>query len=82
MKISDIILIILALISLAMVGGYFFGNSPAFEQTLLVLIITFLFKIQTSTNLNNLETKNLKERFHKLEKSFIHLVKDFKGYMK
>lgn len=75
MKIEDIILGILFIISIVMGIWYLFGDSPTFEQTLLVLIITFLFKIQTDVTFNSITIKNLKT-------SFMHLADDFKKHIK
>ena len=38
MRISDIIIWILFLVSLVVAGWYLFGNSPTFEQAILVFI--------------------------------------------
>jgi len=75
MKIQDIILIILTLVSVATAVWYLFWNSLTFKQTLLILIITFLFI--NATKLSGLNTK-----LNLLEKSFIHLAKDFKEHIK
>ena len=75
MKIVDIILIILAIISVVMAGWYLFGDSPTFEQAILIFILTFL--IANNSKLIKLETK-----FFHLEKSFTYLAKDFKQHIK
>jgi hypothetical protein len=70
MKWQDIVLWILFILSLIMGFWYLFGNSPTFEQTLLVLIITFLFKIQYDVAINSFEAKNLRISFNALAKDF------------
>ncbi|PIO07702.1 hypothetical protein COU59_02915 [Candidatus Pacearchaeota archaeon CG10_big_fil_rev_8_21_14_0_10_34_12] len=68
MKIQDIIIIILTVISIAVVIWYFFGNSPTFEQTILILILTL--SITTIIKINVLEAR------------FKFLVRDFKQHIK
>ena len=74
MKLQDIILIILTLIAIITAIWYLFGNSPTFEQAILVLILGLL--ITNVTKINVLES-----RFNLLEKSFCALAKDFKQYI-
>ena len=74
MKIQDIILIILTLIAVGTAIWYLIGNSPTFEQAILVLILGLL--ITNITKINVLES-----RFNLLEKSFCALAKDFKQYI-
>lgn len=68
MKISDIVLIILALVSIAIAIWYLFGGSPTFEQTILALILTL--SITTIIKVNVLETR------------FKFLARDFKQHIK
>lgn len=75
MKIQDIILIILTLVSVATAIWYLFGDSPTFEQAILIFALTIL--ITNSTKLSGLNTK-----LNLLEKSFVHLAKDFKEHIK
>ena len=74
MKIQDIILIILTLIAVGTAIWYLFGNSPTFEQAILVLMLGLL--IANISKINVLES-----RFNLLEKSFCALAKDFKQYI-
>lgn len=82
MKIQDIIIWVLFIISIVVVLWYIFGSSPTIEQAILILIVTFLFKIQANMTSNNTELKNLKRRFNILESSFIKLAKDFKEHIR
>lgn len=75
MKISDIIIIILTLISIATAIWYLFGDSPTFEQAILIFILTLLIA-------NNSKLIKLGTKFSHLEKSFVHLTKDFKQHIK
>jgi len=75
MKITDIIIWILFLISIVIAGWYVFGNLPTFEETLLILIISILFTL--SVKVGQMGTK-----MNSLEKSFSHLAKDFKEHTK
>jgi len=77
-NIYEILFWIFFVISIITALWYIFGDSPNLEQALLVIILTFLFKIQASTITNSFEIKSLKNRFNYLEKSFIKLVDDFK----
>ncbi len=45
MKLSDIIIWILFIITLVFIFWYIFGNSPTFEQTILVFVVTAIFTI-------------------------------------
>ncbi len=81
MRISDIIIWILFILTLIMVFWYIFGNSPSFEQTLLVLIINLLFTLSTRLVRVDMKIKMLEKRFTRLETSFLELAKDFKEYM-
>ncbi len=74
MKWQDIILWILFALSIAVGLWYLFGNSPTFEQALLVVIITFLFKIQYDLAVNKMEMKNFRA-------GFIRLAEDFKKHI-
>ena len=67
----EILFWIFFVLSVIVILWYIFGDSPTLEQALLILIITFLFKIQSSVITNNYEIKTLKSRFKNLENSFI-----------
>jgi len=74
MRIQDIIVWILFAVSLFVVGWYFFGNSPTIEQSLLVLIISYLFVI--NSKMSKIET------IIKIsERKFNALAKDFKEHL-
>ena len=75
MKIRDIILIILALIGIVAALWYLLGDSPSFEQAILILIAGMVFS-------NSIKISNIDARLHSLEKSFSHLSKDFKEHIK
>lgn len=70
MKIQDIIIWILVAVSVIIVGWYFFGNSPTFEQAILVLILTLLFTIGTKTSSANIRLELLEKRFNALARDF------------
>jgi len=75
MKIQDIILLILTLIAISVSIWYLIGDSPSFEQAILILIATMVFS--NSTKISDINT-----RLNSLEKSFSHLAKDFKEHIR
>ena len=77
----DVLFWIFFIISVITVLWYIFGDSPTIEQALLVLIITFLFKIQSIITINSVEIKSIKHKFGLLENSFMKSVKDFKKFI-
>ena len=81
MRWQDIILWVLFFLSIAVALWYLFGNSPTFEQTILVFILTILFAIGSKINNLHAEFKFFKKHFNNLEKSFIMLSKDFKDHL-
>ena len=78
MKLSDIILIILFILSIAVGLWYLFGSSPTLDQTILIFVLTAISAIVITGTQNNFELKYLGKRFTKLEESFIRLANDFK----
>lgn len=72
-NVYDILFWIFFIIAIMFFLWYIFGNSPTLEQALLILIITFLFKIQADVVPNTKEISIIK-------KSFIRLVNDFKEF--
>ena len=60
MKWQDIILIILAILSLIIGFLYLFGNSPTLEEALLIFMLTLMVKIYHDSIINKSETKNIK----------------------
>lgn len=54
-----------------------FGNSPTFEQAILVFVLTILFTISAKISDIKYEVKWLKLRFTKIENSFIKIINDF-----
>ncbi|MFH1585304.1 MAG: hypothetical protein ABIB79_00875 [archaeon] len=82
MKISDIIIIILTVLSIATALWYLFGNSPTFEQAILIFILTLLFTIGFKVSQASVELGYILRKLNKLESSFINLSKDFKKHIK
>jgi len=78
MKWFDIIVWILFMIALAVSLWFIFGNSPTFEQTILVLIVTFLFTLHAKIISYGNRLDSISFKFEKLENSFVRLVDDFK----
>ena len=74
MKIKDIIFWILVIISIVIVLWYLFGNSPTFEQTILVLILTVVFGIGTKVAV-------IGEKINSIEKRFGVMAKDFREHL-
>ena len=70
-SVYDILLWIFFILSVLVFLLYVFGNSPTFEQALLVLIIGLLFKLHSDVSSNNAE-------INVLRRSFINLISDFK----
>ena len=81
-NIYDILFWIFFILAVGLILWYIFGNSPTLEQALLVLIITFLFKIQSNLIHEEYEIKELKKKFILMESSFIKLAKDFKEHIR
>ncbi|MFH1592402.1 MAG: hypothetical protein ABIB47_03480 [Candidatus Woesearchaeota archaeon] len=75
MKPQDIIIWILFIISIIVAIWYLFGNSPTFEQAILVFILTILFT-------NNAKISEIKTKQESLERKFNALAKDFKEHIK
>lgn len=75
MKITDIIIVVLFVVTLITVFWYFFGNSPTLEQGLLILILTFMFTIYGTV-------REQKSTLRLMEKSFLRLIKDFREHIK
>lgn len=74
MKISEIIFWILAVISIGVAGWYLFGNSPTFEQTILVLMLTVVFGI-------SMKVAVIGEKVNSIERKFNMMAKDFKEHL-
>ena len=75
MKFSDIIVIILFILTIIIISWYILGKSPTFEQSLLILILTITFT-------NSLSIKEIKTKLTNLENKFNSLASDFKGHIK
>ncbi len=75
MKLQDIIIWILFIISLLVVVWYIFGNGPTIEQALLVLIIGFLFIINTKISQMDVKLEVLERKFSALAKYFKEHIK-------
>ena len=82
MKLQDVIIWILFILSIIIGLWYLFGNSPTFEQAILIFILTILFTIGAKINDIGARLKFLEKRFGKLEESFVRLVSDFKEKLK
>ena len=71
MKFLDIIMWILFIITIIFIFWYIFGNSPTFEQAILVFVVTAVFSLvikitRFETRLDYLE-KNIKDSFTNLK---------------
>ena len=75
MKFSDIIVIILFVLTIIIISWYIFGKSPTFEQSLLILILTITFT-------NSLSIKEIKTKLANLENKFNSLAYDFKEHIR
>jgi len=67
-RISDIIIWVFFILTLIFVFWYIFGDSPTFEQSILMLILTL--SIATIIKITKLETR------------FNYLARDFRSHMK
>lgn len=85
MKIEDIIIVILAIISIAVVLWHFLGSSPTLLESLIILILIIMFisniqVIKNSVKLNLLEKGfdkldyNIKDSFDKIKED-MNLIK-------
>jgi ABC-type multidrug transport system fused ATPase/permease subunit len=75
MKLQDVIIWILFIISIIIGAWYLFGSSPTFEQAILVFVLTILFTM--GINMGKIGT-----RLNLLERKFNSLAKDFKEHAK
>ncbi len=75
MKIQDIIIWILFIISIIIALWYLFGSSPTLEQAILILMLTLLIT-------NIVETREIKTKLGILINSFMRLSNDFKDHLK
>ena len=82
MRLEDIIIWILFTAAIIVGLWYLFGNSPTFEQAILLFIIGALFAINSSTNKIGMELKFLRRHFGKLEESHVKLLNDFREYVR
>ena len=73
MKLQDIIIWVMFIISVFVALWYLFGNSPTLEEAILILIVTFLIT-------NILDTREMKVRFGLMEGSFVRLIHDFREF--
>jgi hypothetical protein len=78
MKLTDIIIVILFLLSLAVGAWYIFGNSPTFEQAILIFSLTALFTMTIKIVQLGSDFTHFTKKFERLEDSFIKLANDFK----
>lgn len=75
MEARDILFWIFFALSMAVVVWLIVGDSPTFEQAILVLILTLLIK-------SSIEIKGLAVKVGHLENSFKALATDFKEHIK
>ena len=73
MKLQDIIIWVMFIISVFVALWYLFGNSPTLEEAILILIVTFLIT-------NILDTREMKVKFGLMERSFVRLIHDFREF--
>ena len=78
MKIRDVILWILFLTAVFVSLWYLFGNSPSFEQALIVLVISLLFAVYAKISDTFSRMVVLEKSFLNIESSFKRLILDFK----
>ena len=78
MRLKDVILWILFIITLGVIAWYLFGNSLTLEEALLVLILTILYATSTKISDISFRLGTVERKFNSMEKSFIKLVNDFK----
>ena len=69
MKLGDIILWILFFLSLAVALWYLFGNSPSFEQSVIIFLITAVFGIAINLTRFSTRLESLEVRFNKFERN-------------
>jgi len=81
-NVQDIIIWMLFILALVVFLWFIFGDSPSFEQTIIVLAMTLLFTIGTKVIRNEVRTNFLERRFGKIEESFIRLIGDFREMKK
>lgn len=74
LNILDILTWIFFILSVIFVLWYIFGNSPTFEQTLLIFILGVVITSFASL-------KSLKADHNHLKRSFYSLAKDFKQHI-
>jgi len=79
MKLIDILVWALFILSLAVSAWFIFGNSPTFEQAILVLVVTFLFTLHAKIISQGAQFHMFLGKFKRLEESFIKLADDFRG---
>ena len=82
MKIQDIIIWILFIISIIIFLWFILGDAPTLEQALLIFMLTIIFT--NGVKIANFHARLifLERKFHRLKPSFIKLTNDFKEYMK
>ena len=75
MKIEEIIFWVVFVAGVGTVIWLIFGDTPTFEQALLMLILGVVIK-------NTVKLGRMESNLHHLEKKFNALAKDFKGHIK
>jgi len=72
-KIEDIIIWIMFILSIIIFLWYIFGNSPNFEQVILGIAITFLLTVSFKIGGFGVRLLQVEKRFIKFEKRFSRL---------
>ncbi|MAG02703.1 hypothetical protein CMI42_05175 [Candidatus Pacearchaeota archaeon] len=83
-KIENIIVWILFILSVITFFWYLFGNSPTFEQSITIAAMALLFTLALKVGGHGARLFHVERRLEKLdrlEESFIKLGSDFKEYM-
>ena len=82
MKIQDIIIWILFIISIIIFLWFILGDSPILEQALLIFMLTIIFT--NGVKISNFHARLifLERKLLRLEPSFIKLTNDFKEHIK
>ncbi|MAH06882.1 hypothetical protein CMI38_01370 [Candidatus Pacearchaeota archaeon] len=78
MRVGDVLLWVLFILSLAMALWYFFGSSPTLEQSILIFMITALFGMVIKITKISANLDNLEKRFNRFEIDVMNSFKSLK----
>lgn len=78
MKISDIIIWILFVLSLVVLGWYILGNSPTLEEAMIVFMLSSLFILAIKLSGINSDMYWVKKKLNRMEESIIRMARDVK----